>query len=57
MALGFNIAETKHVIKKLTTHVTDISKLLINKPIKDYIAVSLSCSFPQMQFFRYMLNP
>ena len=41
MALSFNIAETKHVIKKLTTHVTDISKLLINKPIKDYIAVSL----------------
>ena len=41
MALSFNISEIKHVIKKLTTDVTVTLKVLINKPVKNYVAVSL----------------
>ena len=41
MLLSFNISETKHVIKKLTTEVTVTLKVLINKPVKKYIAVSV----------------
>ena len=33
--LSFTISETKHLIKKLITDITDISKVLINTPIKN----------------------
>ena len=32
LSLSFSISETKHVIKKLTTHVTVTLEVLINKP-------------------------
>ena len=38
--LSFGISETKHVIKKLTTHVTVTSEVFINK------SINIHCCFP-----------
>ena len=38
MSLSFNISETKHVIKKLTSNITVTSKLVIDKSKRKYIA-------------------
>ena len=47
------ISETKHVIKKLTTHVTITLEVLITKSIKKYIAVSLKAYFDPEKPRRY----
>ena len=41
LSLFINISETKHVTKKLTTDIIVTPKVLMNKTIKFYIAVSL----------------
>ena len=40
VSLPFNISETKHVIKKLTTDVIVTSKVLVDKSKRKHIAIS-----------------
>ena len=37
--LSFNISETEHATKKLTTDITITPKVLMDKPIRKYIAI------------------
>ena len=39
-SLLFNISETKHISKSITTVITVTSKVLLDKPIRKYIAIS-----------------
>ena len=57
LSLPFSISETKHVIKKLTTHVSVTLEVLINKSIKKYIAVALQDLFVSISILqcRYCL--
>ena len=41
VSLPFNISETKHVIKKLTTDIIVTSKVLIDKSERKYIAIPI----------------
>ena len=40
--LSFNISETEHATKKLTTDIAITPKVLIDKPKKKYIVISLN---------------
>ena len=56
LSLSFSIAETKRVMKKLTTHVTVTFDVLINKPKNillfpfkmKYFCMVLDCNTPSL---------